>query len=96
MEEGEKLSKKQLAQENTMKKLRQEIQDLILQKSGVSTSLTQERQKAEAAISARAKVEAELASLRQAHRAELEAEKAHYEGLLQKARAAQVISHLLN
>lgn len=92
MEEGEKLSKKQLAQESLIKKLRQEIQDLIVAKSGVSNSLASERQRADAAAAAKAKLEADLAALRQAHRAELEAEKAHHEGLLQKARLAQVLS----
>lgn len=90
MEEGEKLSKKQLAQESLIKKLRQEIQDLIVAKTGVASSLASERQRADAAAAAKAKLEADLASLRQAHRAELEAEKAHHEGLLQKARLAQV------
>lgn len=44
---------------------------------------------AEAAQAAKVKAEEGTAALRQAHKAELEAEKAHYEGLLQRARAAQ-------
>ena len=44
----------------------------------------------EAAVAAKAKAEEAVAALRQAHKAELDAEKAHYEGLLQRARAAQV------
>ena len=43
----------------------------------------------EAAQAAKVKAEEGTAALRQAHKAELEAEKAHYEGLLQRARAAQ-------
>ncbi len=44
----------------------------------------------EAAVAAKVKAEEAAAALRQAHKAELEAEKSHYEGLLQRARAAQV------
>lgn len=49
----------------------------------------------EAALAAKAKAEEGTAALRQAHKAELEAEKAHYEGLLQCARAAQARSAFL-
>lgn len=47
----------------------------------------------EAAVAAKAKAEEAVAALRQAHKAELDAERAHYEGLLQRARAAQVHRH---
>lgn len=45
----------------------------------------------EAAVAAKQKAEDAVAPLRQSHRAELEAEKAHYEGLLQRARTVQVV-----
>ena len=45
MEEGERLSKKQLAQENTIKKLRAELAELRSEKGSSSASLAAERQK---------------------------------------------------
>lgn len=44
----------------------------------------------EAAQAAKQKAEEQVGALRQSHKAEMEAEKSHYEALLQKARAAQV------
>ncbi len=44
----------------------------------------------EAAQAAKQKAEEQLAALKQSHKAEMEAEKSHYEALLQKARSAQV------
>ena len=45
MEEGERLSKKQLAQESTIKKLRTQIKEGDLAKNEVVTNLAIERQK---------------------------------------------------
>ena len=45
MEEGERLSKKQMAQENTIKKLRGELAELRSEKGSSSASLAAERQK---------------------------------------------------
>ncbi len=45
MEEGERLSKKQLAQENTIKKLRAELTEARSEKGSTSASLASERQK---------------------------------------------------
>ena len=45
MEEGERLSKKQMAQENTIKKLRGELAELRSEKGSTSASLATERQK---------------------------------------------------
>ncbi|BDA43326.1 TATA element modulatory factor at C-terminar half [Coccomyxa sp. Obi] len=90
MEEGERLSKKQLAQENTIKKLRAQLEELRSEKGATAGTLAAEQAKVEAAVAAKAKAEEAIAALRQAHKAELEAEKSHYEGLLQRARAAQV------
>ncbi len=44
----------------------------------------------EAAQTAKQKAEEQVAALKQSHKAEMEAEKSHYEALLQKARSAQV------
>ena len=90
MAEGEQLSKKQLAQESTIKKLRQQLQAAELSRKEFATEVTMERQKLGAAVAARQKAEGDLAAARLAHRTELEAEKAHYEALLAKSRAAQV------
>ena len=53
MEEGEQLSKKQLAQEVTIRKLRAQLKDGDLVKADVATNLTLERQKVEAALAAK-------------------------------------------
>ena len=90
MAEGEQLSKKQLAQESTMKKLRQHVKDAELSRNELAADLAVERQKVEAATAARQKAEGELAAAKSAHRQELEADRAHYNGLLAKSRAAQV------
>lgn len=90
MAEGEQLSKKQLAQENTIKKLRQQLKEAEFSRKELAAQAGVERQRVEEQTSARQTAEADLAAARTAHRAELEAEKAHYEGLVAKARAAQV------
>jgi hypothetical protein len=90
MAEGELLSKKQLAQESTMKKLRQHVKDAELSRNELAADLAVERQRAEVALAARQKADGELAAAKNAHRQELEAERAHYNGLLSKSRAAQV------
>ena len=43
----------------------------------------------DAAQAAKQKAEEQVAGLKQSHKAEMEAEKLHYEALLQKARSAQ-------
>lgn len=49
----------------------------------------------DAAQAAKQKAEEQVASLKQSHKAEMEAEKLHYEALLQKARSAQAWPLLL-
>jgi hypothetical protein len=44
----------------------------------------------EAAQAAKQKAEEQVSALKQSHKTEMEAEKSHYEALLQKARSAQV------
>ena len=90
MAEGEQLSKKQLAQESTMKKLRQHVKDAELSRNELAADLAVERQKAEGATAARQKAEGELSAARSAHRQELEADRAHYNSLRAKSRAAHV------
>lgn len=90
MAEGELLSKKQLAQESTMKKLRQHIKDVELSRKELAADLSVEREKQEEAQALKQKLEADVAAAKNAHRVEVETERAHYEGLLAKARSAQV------
>jgi hypothetical protein len=45
MEEGERLSKKQLAQENTIKKLRKDLEETRAEKTASSAGLATERNK---------------------------------------------------
>lgn len=92
MAEGELLSKKQLAQESTMKKLRQHVKDAELSRQELAANLTLERQRLEQMQTAKQKLEADLAAAKHAHRVEVETERAHYEGLLAKSRSAQVCS----
>ena len=90
MAEGELLSKKQLAQESTMKKLRQHVKDAELSRQELATDLSVERQRLEQLQTTKQKLEADLAAAKHAHRVEVETERAHYEGLLAKSRSAQV------
>lgn len=169
MEEGERLSKKQLAQESTIKKLRAELAEVRSEKGSASASLAVERQKVrpltsqlqcahphkvkdvrsdlqglakcsvhtltskrhalrsvsglkqrgaqgrpaecflltllilhvlglqvEATQASKQRAEEQVAALKQSHKAEVEAEKSHYEALLQKARSAQVSKNEIN
>ena len=90
MAEGELLSKKQLAQESSMKKLRQHIKDVELSRKELAADLSVEREKVEQMQVTKQKLEADIAAAKNAHRVEVENERAHYEGLLAKARTAQV------
>ena len=94
MAEGELLSKRQLAQESTMKKLRQHIKDVELSRKELAADLTMEREKVEQLQAAKQKLEADVAAAKNAHRVEVESERAHYEGLLAKSRSAQVLPNL--
>lgn len=90
MAEGEMLSKKQLAQENTMKKLRQHIKDVELSRKDLAAELAAERERLEEMQNLKQRLEADVGAAKSAHRVEVETERAHYEGLLAKSRASQV------
>lgn len=90
MAEGEKLSKKQLAQETTLRKLRQQNRELSGQVEDLGARLGAAQQ---AASEAAARVEsalAELAAQREQHAAQLAADRATHAQALQEAHAAQV------
>ncbi|KAL6771040.1 hypothetical protein ACKKBF_B33680 [Auxenochlorella protothecoides x Auxenochlorella symbiontica] len=89
MAEGEKLSKKQLAQETTLRKLRQQNRELSGQVEDLGARLGAAQQ---AASEAGARVEsalAELAAQREQHAAQLAADRATHAQALQEAHAAQ-------
>lgn len=88
MEEGEALSRKQLAQEQTIKKLRGQAKELQGQARELQAALDAERAKAASAVSERASTAGELYSIREQHAAELQAERQHYERLLEVRRPA--------
>ena len=90
MAEGELLSKKQLQQENTMKKLRQQLKETEMSRKELAADAAAERHNLQEILIGKQKAEADLAAARQAHTAELAAERSHYESLLTKARSAQV------
>ena len=83
MEEGEALSKKQLAQEQTIKRVRGQAKELQGQVKELTASLEAERAKAASAVSERASTAGELYSIREQHTAELQAERQLYERLLE-------------
>ncbi|KAK9864159.1 hypothetical protein WJX84_002054, partial [Apatococcus fuscideae] len=89
MVEGEKLSKKQLTQETTIRKLRSQIREMEAEQSKANLKLSSEEGKVEAANKARLQAETESARLREEHRSELEGQRVHYTGLLSKATSAQ-------
>lgn len=90
MAEGEQLSKKQLAQENTIKKLRQQIKDVEVSRKELATEAMLVRKNLDETTQSKASLEEELTVARTNHQAELDSEVAHYQDLLSKARAAQV------
>lgn len=90
MAEGEQLSKKQLAQESTIKKLRQQLKEAEISRKELAAEAAAERSKVEETLEARQKAETDLAAAWAAHKTELEAEKGHYESLVARARSAQV------
>lgn len=54
MEEGERLSKKQLAQESTIKKLRASMNEAAEQRASLESALASERSRLQGALAARA------------------------------------------
>lgn len=89
MEEGEVLSKKQLAQESTIRKLRTAAKEAAEKYTSLQAELASQNSRlrntiASATASDQAKQESE-----EQHLSERQQERQHYEGLLTKARSAQ-------
>lgn len=90
MEEGEKLSKKQMEMEQSQRGLRSKLADMEAERDKVAARLAQEEASGEGLSRAKAKLERDLAAAAEQHKAEVEAQKEQYEQLLAKARGEQV------
>lgn len=87
MEEGEALSKKQLAQETTIKKLRLQLQKMKGEVADLTSRLENQRTESSAVAADREAVAETLAAARDRHAEELDAERNHYERLLEESKA---------
>ncbi|GAB2250163.1 hypothetical protein Droror1_Dr00013522 [Drosera rotundifolia] len=89
---GEELSKKQAAQEATIRKLRAQIRELEEEKKGLATKLQIEENKAESIKKDKAATEKVLQETIEKHQAELAAQKDYYTAALNAAKEAEALS----
>ncbi|KAL9264236.1 Golgin putative 5-like protein [Drosera capensis] len=92
MAEGEELSKKQAAQEATIRKLRAQIRELEEEKKGLGTKLQIEENKVESIKKDKAATEKVLQETIEKHQAELAAQKDYYTAALNAAKEAEALS----
>ncbi|KAH7565247.1 hypothetical protein JRO89_XS09G0172200 [Xanthoceras sorbifolium] len=92
MAEGEELSKKQAAQEATMRKLRAQIRELEEEKKGLSTKLQVEENKVESIKRDKAATEKLLQETIENHQVELAAQKDYYTNALTAAKEAEALA----
>ncbi|CAN0878199.1 Golgin candidate 5 [Linum grandiflorum] len=92
MAEGEELSKKQAAQESTMRKLRAQIRELEEEKKGLTTKLQVEENKAESIKKDKTATETLLQETIEKHQAELAAQEEYYTNALTAAREAEALA----
>ncbi|KAK2654796.1 hypothetical protein Ddye_014652 [Dipteronia dyeriana] len=92
MAEGEELSKKQAAQEATMRKLRAQIRELEEEKKGLATKLQVEENKVESIKRDKAATEKLLQETIENHQEELAAQKDYYTNALTAAREAEALA----
>lgn len=90
MAEGEQLSRKQGNLEATIKKLRQQIKEMETAATKIESKRAIEEARIESAAKAKARLESDMAAAANKHKIELEAQKQHYEGLLQQSRSSQL------
>ena len=90
MEEGEALAGKQAELEGMTKKLRGQLRALEGDRDRLQSKLEAEAAEAETQRKARAKAEREAVGGREVAQGELEAQRAQFEAMLQKAKAEQV------
>ncbi|XAR67703.1 hypothetical protein NMG60_11002578 [Bertholletia excelsa] len=92
MAEGEELSKKQAAQEATMRKLRAQIRELEEEKKGLTTKLQVEENKVESIKRDKAATEKLLQETIEKHQGELTAQKEFYTNALNAAKEAEALA----
>ncbi|CAN1285932.1 Golgin candidate 5 [Linum perenne] len=92
MAEGEELSKKQAAQESTIRKLRAQIRELEEEKKGLTTKLQVEENKAESMKKDKTATEILLQETIEKHQVELAAQEEYYTNALTAAREAEALA----
>ncbi|KAI3980188.1 hypothetical protein MKX01_033329 [Papaver californicum] len=92
MAEGEELSKKQAAQESTIRKLRAQIREFEEEKKGLVTKLQGEENKVESIKKDKAVTEKYLQEIIEKHQAELAAQKEFYTNALNAAKEAEALA----
>ncbi|XP_038717988.1 golgin candidate 5-like isoform X2 [Tripterygium wilfordii] len=92
MAEGEELSKKQAAQEATMRKLRAQIRELEEEKKGFITKLQVEENKVESIKKDKTATEKLLQETIEKHQAELAVQKDYYTNALAAAKEAEALA----
>ncbi|KAI3920947.1 hypothetical protein MKW98_027657 [Papaver atlanticum] len=92
MAEGEELSKKQAAQESTIRKLRAQIREFEEEKKGLVTKLQGEENKVESIKKDKAVTEKYLQEIIEKHQSELAAQKEFYTNALNAAKEAEALA----
>ncbi|XP_021652730.2 golgin candidate 5 isoform X2 [Hevea brasiliensis] len=92
MAEGEELSKKQAAQESTIRKLRAQIRELEEEKKGLMTKLQVEENKVESIKKDKTATEKLLQETIEKHQAELAGQKEYYTNALTAAKEAEALA----
>ncbi|CAK7356713.1 unnamed protein product [Dovyalis caffra] len=92
MAEGEELSKKQAAQESTIRKLRAQIRELEEEKKGLMTKVQVEENKVESIKKDKTATENLLQETIEKHQAELSAQKEYYTNALSAAKEAEALA----
>ncbi|XP_027340287.1 golgin candidate 5 isoform X2 [Abrus precatorius] len=92
MAEGEELSKKQAAQESTIRKLRAQIRDLEEEKKGLNTKLQVEENKVESIKRDKTATEKLLQETIEKHQNEIAAQKEYYTNALAAAKEAEALA----
>ncbi|KAE9600468.1 putative TATA element modulatory factor 1 TATA binding, TATA element modulatory factor 1 DNA binding [Lupinus albus] len=92
MAEGEELSKKQAAQETTIRKLRAQIREIEEEKKGLTTKLQVEENKVESIKRDKTATEKLLQETIEKHQTELAAQKEYYTNALVAAKEAEALA----
>lgn len=92
MAEGEELSKKQAAQESTIRKLRAQIREFEEEKKGLMTKVQVEENKVESIKKDKTATENLLQETIEKHQAELSAQKIYYTNALSAAKEAEALA----